>query len=437
MANDMALITETYVTGYSSVDSMAAIGLGQNMLVVNYPPTDVKLESLGGSSSSSSSSVAELVWNGDGGGADISSDVERYLELRGMVREATDLADSGTDVILKLSGTSVFQAIWDHSSKVIDELRRSNPSYSKMTQEESTMSDNTEKEADSSERRAFYGEIVGHACNYNEKKGGGSLTVVLGTVLEESEVGDAVFTMEDFGDYPEKIRERIAMLEGRGIKIDEGTLQKLKITSPVTERVTAAGLLVDTLKSLSDGHLTFRSSPKIPFTPPLDVTASLCRIGLGADITSRSCSKAAAEFGAGSLRVALCQDADAMESSAEAVRVKACMMQGRRKKRTLAETCFRLGCVQVGALKGSVEEVDAMMTELYDKAKEEWGAVFAEIDETRDLGKEDVEGIVAWVENEMNKVAMLDGAFEAVKDDKEGKNPDKKEKTKKAWGVRE
>jgi hypothetical protein len=98
---------------------------------------------------------------------------------------------------------------------------------------------------------------------------------------------------------------------------------------------------VDTLKSLSDGHITLRPDPSIPFSPPLDVTDSLCRIGLGADIASRSASLAATKLGASRLRVTMCQDRDALpgQSTPEATRVKAAMMQvspsgARAKQRT-------------------------------------------------------------------------------------------------------
>jgi len=75
--------------------------------------------------------------------------------------------------------------------------------------------------------------------------------------------------------------------------------------------------------------------------------------------------------------------------------------------------------VQVPAFVGDVGEMDAIMTELFDKGQEEMGRLFADIDETRDVEEENVELVVEWIKIEMEKLNDLMAAFDQVNDPRE------------------
>ena len=92
-------------------------------------------------------------------------------------------------------------------------------------------------EEEGSQQRAFYAALVERAAR---RKGGGSLTLLLlqpsVSVLpvgpEEGNGEVHAYSLSDFerDGYSKRVRERVAMLEGRGIPLTEQTL--LKVCGP-------------------------------------------------------------------------------------------------------------------------------------------------------------------------------------------------------------
>jgi hypothetical protein len=86
--------------------------------------------------------------------------VERYLTLRRTIARLTSEARGGKSCVLKITGADVLESVWEYTEGVIRELRGKNPEYDKFTKDEVRMSDHTEKEASSSEKRAFYSSVL-------------------------------------------------------------------------------------------------------------------------------------------------------------------------------------------------------------------------------------------------------------------------------------
>jgi hypothetical protein len=90
--------------------------------------------------------------------------------------------------------------------------------------------------------------------------------------------------------------------------------------------------------------------------------------------------------------------------------------QRKKERRSLAETCFRLACVQVQEIDVDVDECDEIMRELYDVARKEGGFtdLFRSIDETRDIDEEDAAELVRWIREQMSLLDVLDAEFGRV-----------------------
>ena len=150
----------------------------------------------------------------------------------------------------------------------------------------------------SSEMRGFYSSLIQRAGQFNKKRGGGSVTLVMMRSLPGQEGADSgneetVFTPEDFAGASDKIKDRIAILTNKNIPLTPTNLKKIQIPVPVASDSEQKRRLelqhVDDLISMSDGQCWLDESlASAGQRPSLDPQRSITRIGIGADTMSRA-----------------------------------------------------------------------------------------------------------------------------------------------------
>jgi len=158
-----------------------------------------------------------------------------------------------------------------------------------------------------SEERGFFSSLIQRAGRFNEKNGGGSLTLIVGAdvnvnvnVNVKEEVEEEVeYSLADFKDAPKKIQDRVEIMISANIKVTNAILKKLKIPAP-TDRSDAAAAsaeakgffardFVDELISMSDGQIWLDEALlEGGENPPIDPQRSITRIGIGYDTKSQA-----------------------------------------------------------------------------------------------------------------------------------------------------
>ena len=226
----------------------------------------------------------------------------------------------------------------------------------------------------SSEMRGFYSSLIQRAGRFNEKNGGGSMTLALLTNLVGNFGGDdddeenITFSEEDFADSSEKIRQRIEILVQKKISLTPETLRKIQIPVPVASEAEKKRRLalqhVDDLVSMSDGQVWFDETLYANGQrPAIDPQQSITRVGVGADTPCRADAPAMRGL-AGGLRFDFAQAASLEgadeKSGAEKQLLKRdayllAMHQNPGDVRLLSENCVALMASSLGLLNKTVE----------------------------------------------------------------------------------
>lgn len=147
-----------------------------------------------------------------------------------------------------------------------------------------------------SQQRAFYASLTERAHRRKESNvfGEGSVTMLLlqpsASVHAQGEARKASYTAADFevGGFSQRAKQRVQLLEDKGVVLTEEVLAKLGIPAPGSNHPSGdggrqAGQHLEELTSLVDGHIDLRENlADAGRVPALDPANSLTRIGVGA-----------------------------------------------------------------------------------------------------------------------------------------------------------
>jgi F0F1-type ATP synthase alpha subunit len=434
--SQIALINHPMLTGITMIDALAPIGRGQNMLLIgsnvdemrhiarNLISTQLNLAPGGDSStlcvyaSTESNPTAAYQRIQDEGIADQvhfvgmnsasnNSDEASYAaEAVLVVSTACAIAESyalekGMHTVVVIDTVDWHKKLWDTTTRTLVDVF----GIQSVTQSDRSGSS-------SSEMRAFYSSMIQRAGQYNAKMGGGSVTLlVLASIPDEDvtkETDDvAVFSLEDFSDYSERTRERLAILDKNGIPLTAAILRKINIPIPTQAESMRqlAFFHIDELISMSDGQIWLDASLSNQQQPPMDPQRSITRIGIGADTPSRADAPAIRRIAEG-VRLELAQAA-ASSLTGTVTASEATQQQMRRQKalllalyqpsgaasRRLSESCTVLLAAREGFLDASIDRGlvpgsaggAALIAQLLDHVHKSAADIMTEIDGTLDI----------------------------------------------------
>ena len=273
----------------------------------------------------------------------------------------------------------------------------------------------------SSEMRAFYSSIIQRAGQYKEKKGGGSVTLLLLTPIPKIQSGDedTIYTQTDFEGSSDKVKARLQLLVDKKIPLTAATLRKIDIPIPsATEGQRRLALQhIDDLVSMSDGQIWLDEKlQEAGQSPPMDPQRSITRVGIGADTQSRADAPAVRKIAEG-LRLDLSQAAN-MEGAENTVasqkqvrRTRALLLamhqEAGKGGRTLSETCTALLAASKGFLDSAIDEGKLagtaegrqLIADMLDHVLKVAPDAMATIDQTLDLPEETKQEILDAVES--------------------------------------
>jgi len=316
--SEIALINEPLLTGVTMMDVLAPMGKGQNMLIVGsdhqqlqgYTRSLLKTQLEAGTICVyASTSTLENRQSGVEylSTAPCNDEVSHAAEAVVKAAEACALAEKcalqGKDALVVVDTVDSHKNLWDCTTRVLLEEFGT----------EAVVQGDINGAA-SSEMRAFFSTLVQRAGHFNSKKGGGSVSILLIATLPETDSEDTEFTIDDFSDANEKIRERIQLLSDKMIPLTASTLRKIQIPVPsVSEGKRRLALQhLEDLHSMTDGMIWLDEERH--YDPPLDPQRSVTRIGIGADTKSRADAPALRKMEG--LRLALSQ-AESMQGAEE------------------------------------------------------------------------------------------------------------------------
>jgi len=441
--SDIALINTPLLTGVTMFDALAPIGRGQNMLVVGHDITDMRqyicsmlsvqvkegTKCVYASTTADSEDVMQMLTE-----TGLADDITVVLgkkstqpdhDPQSMAAEATVVAatacsiaesfalEKGADTLVIVDTLDYHKCLWDATTRVLVDVFGV----------EAVVKSDRDGGA-SSEMRAFFSSLVQRSAKYNEKNGGGSVTLVLLCTIPKA-VGtndDTVFTPEDFSSSPTKVQDRIDFLVKRNVPLTGATLRKIQI--PIPTDVDGAKRLalqhVDDLISMSDGQIWFDEDLETKGRrPAMDFQRSVTRVGIGADTESRADAAAIRRIVEG-LRLDLSQSLDldgadlATAASKNQVRNALAWMLAMHQTstsgtRTLSESCTALLAASKGylgkRLDGSTstlagtEEGDKLMVGLFQHVQSKAADALEMIDSTHDMTEENQEAIEAAIQS--------------------------------------
>ena len=443
---DIALINSPMLTGKAMIDALAPLGKGQNTLLVGADRSETRgigIDSLatqvelgrandeGGvkciyaltssdpaekadvlkrlQGAGISDSVIVVAARGDENGTnDEASEVRSAAEAVSVAAAASAIGEAyalarGRDALVIVDSIDQHKAFWDWTTRVLVDV------YGV----DAVVKDDRDGGA-SSEMRGFYSSLIQRAGQFNKKRGGGSVTLVMMRSLPGQEGADSgneetVFTPEDFAGASDKIKDRIAILTNKNIPLTPTNLKKIQIPVPVASDSEQKRRLelqhVDDLISMSDGQCWLDESlASAGQRPSLDPQRSITRIGIGADTMSRADAPAMRNL-VGGLRFELAQAA-ALEGAGEGsgadrqIRRRdswmLAMQQDIGERRPLSENAVVLLAASIGALDevvraggkaGTTEGAEAIQKLIADVRATVPDAM-EEIDRTLDLTDE-------------------------------------------------
>lgn len=443
---DIALINSPMLTGKAMIDALAPLGKGQNTLLVGADrsetrgigidslATQVELGKANGDEgvkcvyaltssdpaekadvlkrlkdAGISDSVVVVAARGDESSTnDDFGEVRSAAEAVSVAAAASAIGEAhalalGRDALVIIDSIDQHKLFWDWTTRVLVDV------YGV----DAVVKDDRDGGA-SSEMRGFFSALIQRAGQFNKKRGGGSVTLVMMRSLPGQEgagsgTEETTFTPEDFAGASEKVKERIAILTTKNIPLTPTNLKKIQIPVPVASDSEQKRRLelqhVDDLISMSDGQCWLDESlASGGQKPSLDPQRSITRIGIGADTMSRADAPAMRNL-VGGLRFELAQAA-ALEGAGEGsgadrqIRRRdswmLAMQQDIGERRALSENAVLLLAASIGALDevvraggkaGTAEGADATQ-KLLEDVKVAVPDAMEEIDRTFDLTEE-------------------------------------------------
>ena len=310
-----------------------------------------------------SDSIIVVAARGDESSAtDEASEVRSAAEAVSVAAAACAIGEAhalalGRDALVVIDSIDQHKAFWDWTTRVLIDV------YGV----DAVVKDDRDGGA-SSEMRGFFSALIQRAGQFNKKRGGGSVTLVMMRSLSgqegaESESEETVFMPEDFAGASEKVKERIDILTKKGIPLTPTNLKKIQIPVPVATDSEDKRRLelqhVDDLISMSDGQCWMDESlASAGQRPSLDPQRSITRVGIGADTKSRADAPAMRNL-VGGLRFELAQAASlegAGEGSGADRQIRRrdswmlAMQQDIGERRSLSENAVVLLAASIGAL---------------------------------------------------------------------------------------
>ena len=397
---DIALINSPMLTGKAMIDALAPLGKGQNTLLVGAEKGEIRgigidalatqvelakandkegvkcIYALTASDPAEkadvlkraqecgiSDSIIVVAARGDESSAtDEASEVRSAAEAVSVAAAACAIGEAhalalGRDALVVIDSIDQHKAFWDWTTRVLIDV------YGV----DAVVKDDRDGGA-SSEMRGFFSALIQRAGQFNKKRGGGSVTLVMMRSLSgqegaESESEETVFMPEDFAGASEKVKERIDILTKKGIPLTPTNLKKIQIPVPVATDSEDKRRLelqhVDDLISMSDGQCWMDESlASAGQRPSLDPQRSITRVGIGADTMSRADAPAMRNL-VGGLRFELAQAASlegAGEGSGAERQIRRrdswmlAMQQDIGERRSLSENAVVLLAASIGAL---------------------------------------------------------------------------------------
>ena len=396
---DIALINSPMLTGKAMIDALAPLGKGQNTLLVGADRSETRgigIDSLATQvelgrandddegvkciyavtssdpaekadvlkrlrSAGIGDSVIVVAARGDEESS-VNNEVRSAAEAVSVAAAASAIGEAhalalGRDALVIVDSIDQHKAFWDWTTRVLVDI------YGV----DAVVKDDRDGGA-SSEMRGFFSSLIQRAGQFNKKRGGGSVTLVMmrslpGQEGTESDNEETVFTPEDFAGASDKIKDRIAILTNKNIPLTPTNLKKIQIPVPVASDSEQRSRLelqhVDDLISMSDGQCWLDESlASAGQRPSLDPQNSITRIGIGADTMSRADAPAMRNL-VGGLRFELAQAA-ALEGAGEGsgadrqIRRRdswmLAMQQDIGERRPLSENAVVLLAASIGAL---------------------------------------------------------------------------------------
>jgi len=257
----------------------------------------------------------------------------------------------------------------------------------------------------SSEMRAFYSALIQRAARFNKNNGDGSVTLILLTNIPPvAGIDDEniVFSVQDFAQCNEKVRERVALLEKKKVPLTPSNLRKIQIPLPIASDADMRRRLalqhVDDIISMTDGQIWLDETLYAEGQRPcLDPQRSITRVGIGADTDSRADAPIIRKL-VGGLRFdfaqALSLDGVKVGSNVEKQLLKRdsyllAMTQNSGQVRRLSENCVLLLAASMGSLNTVVRGNDASKQEyiqgLIQHVEAQFPAVMTDIDTNMDI----------------------------------------------------
>ena len=432
---DIALINKPLVTGVSMFDALAPLGKGQNMLLIGHDIDDMRRYITDILSIQTKETPATKCVYASAGNAEQQAQVQCLLEAAGVdqdvllvssdtvdnvdkddascAAEATVVAatacaiaesfatQQGMDTLVIIDTIDQHKKIWDTTTRVLVDVFGV----------DSVVKGDRDGGA-SSEMRAFFSSLVQRSAQFNSKRGGGSVTLVLLQTIPKisSENQDEiVFSPEDFEQSPDKVQERIKLLVRKKIPLTATNLRKIQIPVPsADEGVRRLALQhVDDLISMTDGQIWLDERlEESGRCPAMDFQRSITRIGIGADTESRADAAAMRRVVEG-LRLDLSQ-AESMDGAELATNASKKQMRNAQAwllamhqpsasgARKLSESCVAMLAASSGALNDSIDsgilpgsaKGESLIRGLLDHVSAAIPDAMAEIDSTSDFAPE-------------------------------------------------
>ena len=437
--SDIALINTPLLTGITMFDALAPIGKGQNMLLIGHDINDMRqyvramltVQVSEGTkciyaSTADNDNVTQMLAE-----AGLSEDVtlvlgkqsDKHVDGPSVAAEATVTAatacaiaeslalNQGADTLVVVDTLDYHKSLWDATTRVLVDVFGI----------DAVVKSDRDGGA-SSEMRGFFSSIIQRSAQYNEKKGGGSVTLVLLCTIPKMAVTneEATFTPEDFASSPAKVKDRIDFLVKRSLPLTVANLRKIQIPIPTDADGTRRLALqhVDDLISMSDGQIWLDEELETKGRrPAMDFQRSVTRIGIGADTESRADAAAIRHVVEG-LRLDLSQ---ALDLGGADLGTKASKDQARNALgwllamhqpstggvRKLSESCTALLAASKGYLGGSLDDGavagtragDELMAGLLEHVKSTAVDALAMVDSTHDMTEENQEAIEAAIKS--------------------------------------
>jgi F-type H+-transporting ATPase subunit alpha len=429
--SDIALINSPLVTGVTMFDALAPIGKGQNMLLIGHDIQDMRqyvcdLVSIQRqstkcvyASTTENKETVEMLTKA--GLIDdlvlVSARNMDGMDKASMAAEATVTAatacsiaesfalEKGMDTLVIIDTIDHHKSLWDATTRVLVDVFGVD-----------AVVKGEREGAASSEMRAFFSSLIQRSAQYNTKKGGGSVTLLLLiTIPKIADTDDDMeFSPDDFASAPKKVKDRIDLLVQRKVPLTAATLRKIQIPVPSdAEGIRRLALQhVDDLISMSDGQIWLDEElEKNGRRPAMDFQRSVTRIGIGADTESRADAPAMRRVVEG-LRLDLSQ---ALDMAGADVGTNASKNQARnalawllamhqpssRGARKLSESCVAMLAASKGYLRDSVDKGavagttagDEVISGLLDHVTRTASEAMHAIDQTNDLTEENQQAI--------------------------------------------